>query len=406
MKNNNHYLYVDISITDNSKFRTGIQRVVREFSENFKKINDNKLIIKFINLNNPNGTDSDPNMSVKNFLTLSLSVKKIIDFIKITTYKLFPKKIIRNIASYTTRFYFIKNIYHSLISEESDSKHTLLLIDSNWTRDALILSKFFKNDGHRVVSVFYDLSPILEPDFFDYGVSNNFKTYWFEQLRYSDLILSISKTISDEFQFYIKENKIKTNKNIKFDSIKLGCNFIKTESLNIEVVRQKNKFLVVGSIEPRKNVSTILNAFELLWQDNSDFSLTIAYNNHWQEKSLLSILKKHPLLNKKLFLIYGSSDRELAIEYLSSNALISASIYEGYGLGLAEALNFGCKVFASNIPVYKELFQDNIIFFENNARALKEAIINEANSNTSKKTFKPISWQKATNDLIRKISVQ
>ena len=105
-------------------------------------------------------------------------------------------------------------------------------------------------------------------------------------------------------------------------------------------------------------------------------------------------------------LIYGSSDRELAIEYLSSNALISASIYEGYGLGLAEALNFGCKVFASNIPVYKELFQDNIIFFENNARALKEAIINEANSNTSKKTFKPISWQKATNDLIRKISVQ
>ena len=169
------------------------------------------------------------------------------------------------------------------------------------------------------------------------------------------------------------------------------------------MLRQKNKYLVVGSIEPRKNVVTVLNAFEILWHENYDLTLTVAFNNSWHEESLMARLKKHPLLNKKLFLIFNSSDRELAIEYQASSTLISASVYEGYGLGLAEALNFGCNVIASKIPVYQELYKDSVTFFENNPADLKDTIINQLTSKKVLKEFKPTTWMSASDQLIRKV---
>lgn len=398
-----NYIYVDISIAENSLHQTGIQRVVREFCKNFKKNQGEDLVIKYINVNNKNnGIEVDPFMNANNFISLQLKLTNIINSLKRLVYIIFSKRIASKIASLTTRYFHIKDIYNDIVLNEENSNHTLLLLDSNWTRDALILSKLFSGDGHKVVSIFYDLSPIIEPKYFEEGIAKNFKNYWFAQIKQTDLVLSISNTISIEFEEYVKKNNLQTKEGIKFDFFKLGCNFYNTKALKTNVIRDKNKYLVVGSIEPRKNVSTVLNAFELLWKDNHNLILTIAYNNSWHEDAFVSRIKNHPMMNKRLFLIYGSSDRELVIEYHSSYALISSSIYEGYGLGLAEALNFGCKVFASNIPVYKELYKENAIFFENNSVDLKCSIISDINKKSVIKKFKPTSWQAASKLLLRK----
>ena len=161
----------------------------------------------------------------------------------------------------------------------------------------------------------------------------------------------------------------------------------------------------MGSIEPRKNVVLILEAFELLWKDNYDVSLTLVYNNTWHEESLLSRLKNHRLMNKKLFLIYNSSDRELSFEYQSSSFFISASLYEGYGLGLAEALNYGCTVFASEIDVYRELYKNNVHFFKNNKFTLRNKIISQLNRKKELRKFRPTSWKAASNKLLREMYV-
>ena len=403
MKKVKTYIYVDISITENSLHQTGIQRVVREFCANFKKDIRDDLVIKYININESSFLNNDPLMNASTFIDFKLKINNLINFIKRSIFFIFPASVASRIASYTTRYFRIKNIYKNIVVKESEATHTLLLIDSNWTRDALVLSKLFQNDGHKVVSLFYDLSPIIEPEYFEKGVARNFKNYWVAQLEYSDLVLSISKTISDELKDFVKKEKWHTKKNIKFDFIKLGCNFFSKKQINTNVLREKRKYLLVGSIEPRKNVGTVLSAFELIWHEGYDLTLTIAYSNSWHEVSLIAKLKKHPLLNKKLFLILNSSDRELAIEYQSSGTLISASVYEGYGLGLAEALNFGCKVIASKIPVYQELYKDNVTFFENNPIDLKNTIINELTSNKILKEFKPTTWMSASKQLTRKV---
>ena len=399
-----NYIYVDVSITENSPHRTGIQRVVREFCDHFKKNTKDNLVIKYINVNKASISENDdPLMNATNFIDFKVKINNFINSIRRSIFVMLPERIATKISAITTRYFRIKNLYKNLVVKDNNETHTLLLIDSNWTRDALILSKLFQNDGHKIVSVFYDLSPIIEPDYFEKGVAKNFKNYWVAQLEYSDLVLSISKTISNELKSYVKKTNWHTKKNIKYDFIKLGCNFYNNDLVDIKVLRQKNKYLVVGSIEPRKNVVTVLNAFEILWHENYDLTLTVAFNNSWHEESLMARLKKHPLLNKKLFLIFNSSDRELAIEYQASSTLISASVYEGYGLGLAEALNFGCNVIASKIPVYQELYKDNVTFFENNPADLKDTIINQLTSKKVLKEFKPTTWMSASDQLIRKV---
>ena len=343
-------------------------------------------------------------MNAKNFVRLGIAIRNEIDSFKRFIYSLAPRRLISTIASWTTRYLKIKDIYNTTLVKEDNSTHTLLLLDSNWTRDALILSKLFSQDGYKVVSVFYDLSPIIEPEYFEKGVANNFKNYWIAQFRYTDLVLSISKTITHELKKFLKESNWATKKNLEFGSIKLGCDFL-PKIQNIDVIRKKNKFLSVGSIEPRKNVVLILEAFELLWKDNYDVSLTLVYNNTWHEESLLSRLKNHRLMNKKLFLIYNSSDRELSFEYQSSSFFISASLYEGYGLGLAEALNYGCTVFASEIDVYRELYKNNVHFFKNNKFTLRNKIISQLNRKKELRKFRPTSWKAASNKLLREMYV-
>ena len=399
-----NYIYVDVSITENSPHQTGIQRVVREFCDHFKKDIRDNLVIKYINVNKASFSQNDDLlMNATNFIDFKVKINNFINSIRRSIFVMLPESVASKIASHTTRYFRIKNMYKNLVVKDNNETHTLLLIDSNWTRDALILSKLFQNDGHKIVSVFYDLSPIVEPGYFEKGVARNFKNYWVAQLEYSDLVLSISKTISDELKDFVKKEGWRTKKNIKYDFIKLGCNFFNKKLVNINILREKRKYLLVGSIEPRKNVGTVLAAFELIWHEGYDLTLTIAYNNFWHEESLLARLKKHPLLNKKLFLIFNCSDRELAIEYQSSSTLISASVYEGYGLGLAEALNFGCKVIASKIPVYQELYEGNVTFFENNPADLKDTIINQLTSKKVFKEFKPTTWVSATKQLTRKV---
>jgi len=405
MKKIKNYIYVDTSITANSPHKTGIQRVVRQFCSEFKKNTNDKLIIKFINVNKVHNIfESDPLKNESNFVKLGTAIRSEINSFKSFLFSLTPKMIMDTIEYRGSRHSFVKKIYNATIVRDDESTHTLLLLDSNWTKDALILSKIFSQDGYKVVSIFYDLSPIIEPEYFEKDIAKNFKNYWIAQFKYTDLVLSISKTISNELKKFLKESNWTTKKNLEFGSIKLGCDFLPMIQ-NISIGRNKKKFLSVGSIEPRKNVVLILEAFELLWKDNYDVSLTLVYNNTWHEESLLTRLKNHRFINKKLFLLYNSSDRELSFEYQSSSFFISASSYEGYGLGLAEALNYGCIVFASDIPVYKELYKNNVHFFKNNAFSLRDKIISKLDRKKDLVKFRPTSWKAASNNLLRRIFV-
>ena len=60
----------------------------------------------------------------------------------------------------------------------------------------------------------------------------------------------------------------------------------------------------------------------------------------------------------------SASDDELNYFYESSNLYVTLSLIEGFGLTPLEAMNSGCPVICSDIPVFKEIFKNACEFVD------------------------------------------
>jgi glycosyltransferase involved in cell wall biosynthesis len=75
-------------------------------------------------------------------------------------------------------------------------------------------------------------------------------------------------------------------------------------------------------------------------------------------------LTQHHLLNRNLFWLEGISDEFLQALYDASDALISASKGEGFGLPLIEAAQHRLPIIARDLPVFREVAGKYAFYFE------------------------------------------
>ena len=108
--------------------------------------------------------------------------------------------------------------------------------------------------------------------------------------------------------------------------------------------------LFVGTIEPRKNLLTLLKAFEeILRSTASSPQLVIAGKKGWLTGELFSYVEKSGLENRLRFTGY-LTDEDLRALYSSCRVFVYPSLYEGFGLPPLEAMACGAPVIASRIP--------------------------------------------------------
>lgn len=122
-------------------------------------------------------------------------------------------------------------------------------------------------------------------------------------------------------------------------------------------------FTAVGTVEPRKDYMTILDAFELLWDRDTDVVLVIIGKQGWNVQSLVERINRHPQLNRRLFWLQDASDGDVRHLLEGSVALVQASISEGFGLPLIEAGSLGVPLLVSDIPVFHEVAGDVATYF-------------------------------------------
>jgi alpha-1,2-rhamnosyltransferase len=169
-------------------------------------------------------------------------------------------------------------------------------------------------------------------------------------------------------------------------------------------------YLVVGTIEPRKDCGLILAAFERLWAEGSDAALMMFGRAGWRSYDLIDRLRSHPEYNKRLCWFEDGSDAELDFAYRHATALIFASRCEGFGLPLVEAMQYGLPVLASDIPVFREIGGDYPDFFPpGDERAIYDAVRRFADSRISSpntvRTPRPWpSWADSARMLLDKVT--
>ncbi len=116
--------------------------------------------------------------------------------------------------------------------------------------------------------------------------------------------------------------------------------------------------LFVSTIEPRKNVTTLLRAFrQLLDSYKPDVQLVLAGERGWLFDDVFDLTQRLHLNDDVLFTGRVTSEQLLWL-YNTAQALVAPSIYEGFGLTPLEAMACGTPVVVSNVSSFPEIVAD------------------------------------------------
>ncbi len=248
----------------------------------------------------------------------------------------------------------------------------LVLLDSSWHSDFFPFAEQLKREGVGIVSVIYDLIPLTHPQFYDTRLVQIFNE-WFNWItQTADGYVAISATVRDqvreELQRRLGPAKADT---LWFDYFHLGSELDLSEACAAVEPRLTHVFktpepvfLMVSTIEPRKNHDYLLDAFERAWASGSHARLCIAGRIGWKCDALLARVRNHPQLNQRLFMFNDLSDTSLEHAYSHASALVFPSWVEGFGLPLVEAMQRGLPAMGSDIPIFREIGGEFMAYFD------------------------------------------
>ncbi|MEO8564968.1 MAG: glycosyltransferase family 1 protein [Betaproteobacteria bacterium] len=294
----------------------------------------------------------------------------------------------------------------------------VVLLDATWGIDVSRELRRARAGGARVWTVVQDLIPINHPDIAPEGLPLLLDAWLRRTIPLSDGLLAISDTVADDLRAYTRNRIADSERHI--DSFYLGAGFDPAPAREADLARITGAFhrclgdvyLVVGTIEPRKDCGRILAAFERLWAEGSDLALMLFGRAGWRSYDLIDTMHSHPELGTRLFWFEDGSDAELDFAYRHAVALIFASRCEGFGLPLVEAMQYGLPVLASDIPVFREIGGDYPDFFPpGDESAIYDAVRRFADSRISHpnamRTPKPWpSWSESARTLLDKVTAR
>jgi glycosyltransferase involved in cell wall biosynthesis len=173
--------------------------------------------------------------------------------------------------------------------------------------------------------------------------------------RKATLIVTPSQLVRSEVCEHLKT---KADKVVAVPLAPRRCFTPLPSSVTLETRRRlgiEDEFLLfVGTIEPRKNLLTLIRAFEeILRTTDLRPQLVIVGKTGWKTDELFTYLEKSWTRDRVLLTGY-LSDEDLCALYSSCRAFIYPSIYEGFGLPPLEAMSCGAAVIASPVPSITE----------------------------------------------------
>jgi len=156
-----------------------------------------------------------------------------------------------------------------------------------------------------------------------------------------------------------------------------------------------NFLLTVGTLEPRKNLLTLVRAVEEIANDQPTLQLVIAGSRGWLSEPLFEAIEKSPA-KERIVLTEYLNDDDLRALYSSCSAFVYPSIYEGFGLPPLEAMACGAPVIASHIPALEETTGGAAVLFEpNDVNSLASAIVDLLQSSELRSRFSALGRVRA-----------
>lgn len=123
-------------------------------------------------------------------------------------------------------------------------------------------------------------------------------------------------------------------------------------------------FLSVGTLEPRKNIATLIDAFSRLPSEMQErCPMVLVGMRGWLSSGIEKKLR--PLIDKGLIKLLGYvPDEQMPAVYSGAKAFVFPSLYEGFGLPPLEAMACGVPVIVSTSSSLPEVVGDAAVLIE------------------------------------------
>jgi glycosyltransferase involved in cell wall biosynthesis len=215
-----------------------------------------------------------------------------------------------------------------------------------------------------LVSVVHDLTPITHPEWHAARTLVGFLPLWEGTVDRASRFLCVSETTARELSSRYPE----TRGRVTVARNGVDSQFTPTSDA-AAAERTRRRFagggryiLYLGTLEPRKNVETLVLACERLWaRRRARPDLVLAGSPGWKAATLHRRIARSPFRDK--IHVAGYAPRSVAAElYRAADVFVYPSLAEGFGLPVAEAMACGIPVVASDIEALREVGGDAVRF--------------------------------------------
>lgn len=197
---------------------------------------------------------------------------------------------------------------------------------------------------HTKLVMIHDTIPIDHPEFQTETARAKFVERLTTVINFANHIV----VPSDDVREKIEERMVGTGHRVPVTVSPLGV-----EAQTIPVDAEKSErpyFVVLGTIEPRKNHKLLLDIWERMHRKTEESripELRIIGARGWGNKEVFDILDTSPMMGRTVFELGALDDREMRRQLVGAKALLFPSLAEGYGLPPMEAAALGVPTIAA-----------------------------------------------------------
>jgi glycosyltransferase involved in cell wall biosynthesis len=237
----------------------------------------------------------------------------------------------------------------------------------------------YPNPESRNIMTIHDLTFVKYPDY----VPTIVKTYLDRIkncLKFTDAIITFSENTKRDLVELLKIDPDKiyiTYQASRYHKDYLTDQQIADLKISISYDFTKPYFLFVSTLEPRKNVINLIQAFNYLKQNYKiEHQLVLIGQTGWKYQPILDTINQSPYRTEIHHLNYLTDDL-VALFYSQAEAFIYPSFYEGFGLPVLEAMTLGAPVITSNTSSLPEVTGDGALLINpNHSMELADAMLN------------------------------